>query len=208
LSDFTGRRILMDIVNRVQQIILKPKEEWGRIKEEKTALAELFTSYAAILVAIPAIAQFIGLSLVGYSIPFMGWHRMGIGSGLLYAIFYYIFTLVAVYVFGIIINALAPTFSSKSDATNAMKIAVYGLTPAFAAGVLYIFRPLSILVLLASLYSVYVLYLGFATPLMDTPKEKVTAYLIISLVVVAVLWVVIFVILGAIFTVGGVYRVM
>jgi hypothetical protein len=198
----------MDIINRVQQIILKPKEEWIKIKEEKTTLAELFTSYAVILVAIPAVAQFIGLSLVGRRIPFVGWSRMGIGSGLLYAIFYYIFTLVSIYIFGIVINALAPTFSSKSDATNAMKLAVYGMTPALVAGALYIIPFLGFLVILGSLYGIYILYLGFAAPMMETPKEKVTAYLIVSLVVVAVLWVVVAVILGAIFAVGGVYRVM
>jgi hypothetical protein len=198
----------MDIVNRVQQIILKPKEEWVKIKEEKVTLAELFTSYALILVAVPAVAQFIGYSIVGRRIPFVGWYRMGIGSGLLYAILYYVFTLVAIYVFGIVINALAPTFSSKSDATNAMKLAVYSMTPAFVAGAFYIIPFLGFLAILGSLYGIYILYLGFATPMMDTPKEKVVAYLVVSLVVVVVLWVIIFVILGAIFTVGGVYNVM
>jgi hypothetical protein len=195
----------MDIVSRTQQIILKPKEEWTKIKEEKITLAELFTSYAMILLAIPAIAQFIGMSLVGRRIPFAGWYRMGIGSGLLYAIFFYVFSLVSVYVFGIIINALAPTFSSKSGATDAMKLAVYSMTPVWVAGVLYIIPFLGWLVILAGLYAIYVLYLGFSCPMMETPKEKVLAYLIVSLVVVAILWVVVAVILGAIFAVGGVY---
>jgi hypothetical protein len=196
----------MDIVNRVQQIILKPKEEWLKIKEEKTTLVELFTSYAMILLAVPAIAQFIGNSLVGRKIPFAGWYRMGIGSGLLYAVLFYVFSLVSVYVIGIVINALAPTFSSKSDATNAMKLAVYSMTPIWVAGVLYIIPFLGWLVIIAGLYGIYILYLGFACPMMDTPKEKVVAYLIVSLVVTAILWVIVVIILGAIFTVGGVYR--
>jgi hypothetical protein len=196
----------MDIVNRVQQIILKPKEEWLKIKEEKTTLVELFTSYAIILLAVPAIAQFIGNSLVGRKIPFAGWYRMGIGSGLLYAVLFYVFSLVSVYVIGIVINALAPTFSSKSDATNAMKLAVYSMTPMWVAGVLYIIPFLGWLVIIAGLYGIYILYLGFACPMMDTPKEKVVAYLIVSLVVTAILWFIVVIILGAIFAVGGVYR--
>lgn len=196
----------MDIINRVQQIILKPKEEWLKIKEEKITMVELFTSYAMILLAIPTIAQFIGWSLVGQRIPFVGWYRMGIGTGFLRAILYYILTLVSVYVFGIVINALAPTFSSKSDATAAMKLAVYSMTPAWVAGVLYLIPFLYILVILASLYGIYILYLGFVTPMMDTPKEKVAAYMIVSLVVAVVVWVVVAAILGAIFAVGGVYR--
>jgi hypothetical protein len=196
----------MDIVNRVQQLILKPKEEWVKIKEEKITLAELFTQYAMILLAIPAVAQFIGWSLIGRRIPFVGWYRLGFFQGLLRAILFYVLTLVSVYLFGIIINALAPTFSSKSDATAAMKLAVYSMTPAWVAGVLYIIPLLDILVILASLYGIYIMYLGFVCPMMDTPKEKVIAYMIVSLIVVVIVWVIVAVILGAIFAVGGVYR--
>jgi hypothetical protein len=195
----------MDIVNRVQQLILKPKEEWEKIKEEKTTLAELFTSYAMILLAIPAVAQFVGWSLIGRRIPFVGWYRVGIGTGLLRAILFYILTLASVYVFGIIINALAPTFGSKPDATAAMKLAVYSMTPAWVAGVLYIIPLLDILVILAGLYGIYILYLGFVCPMMDTPKDKVMTYMIVSIIVAAIVWVVVAVILGAIFAVGGVY---
>ncbi|MFQ6109703.1 MAG: Yip1 family protein [Candidatus Aminicenantales bacterium] len=198
----------MDIVSRVQGILLKPKEEWIKIKEEKATVSELFTSYAMILAAIPAVAQFIGLSLVGRKVPFLGWYRYGLGRGILYAILLYIFTLISVYVFGIIINALAPTFSSTQNTTNAMKLAVYCLTPAWVAGILYIIPYLGILVVIASLYGIYLLYLGFTTPLMDTPREKVIGYLVVSVVVVFVLMVVVGIILGAIFTVGGVYRAM
>lgn len=198
----------MDIVSRVQHLVLKPKEEWEKIKEEKTTIAELFTSYAMILLAIPAVAQFIGWSIIGRRIPFVGWYRVGIGTGFLRAILFYVLTLVSVYVFGIIINALAPTFGSKSDATAAMKLAVYSMTPAWVAGVLYIIPLLEILVILASLYGIYILYLGFVCPMMDTPKDKVMTYMIVSIIVAVIVWVVVAVILGAIFAVGGVYGTM
>jgi len=196
----------MDLVSRVESILLKPKEEWVKIKEESATVAQLFTSYAMILAAIPAIAQFIGLGLVGRRIPFVGWYRYGLGRGLAYAVFFYIFTLISVYVLGIIINALAPTFSSKQNMTNAMKAAVYSMTPAWVAGVLYIVPFLGILVILASIYGLYLMYLAFATPLMETPKDKVVGYFIVTIVVAIVLMFVISLILGAIFAVGGVYR--
>jgi len=100
----------MDLVSRVQGIILKPKEEWEKIKAEPSKVQELFTSYAMILAAIPAVANFIGMGLIGRRIPFIGWYRYNLGTALLYAVISYIFTLAAVYVFGIIINALAPDF--------------------------------------------------------------------------------------------------
>ena len=196
----------MDIVSRVQGILLKPKEEWVKIKEETISVTQLFTSYAMLLAAIPAVAQFIALSLVGRRVPFIGWYRYGVGRGFLYALLLYIFTLVSVYVFGIVINALAPTFSSTQNMPNAMKLAVYSLTPSWVAGVLYIIPYLGILVIIASLYGIFILYQGFATPLMDTPKEKVVGYLVVSIIVIFVLMVVVGIILGAIFAVGGVYQ--
>ena len=37
--------------------------------------------------------------------------------------------------------------------------------------------------ILASLYGVYILYLGLRTPMMETPKEKVGGYLGVSILV-------------------------
>lgn len=196
----------MDLVARVQAIVLKPKEEWAKIKAETTTVQQLFTSCAVILAAIPAVAQFIGYGLIGRRYPFVGMVRMGLGTSLVRAIFSYVFSLVTVYVFALIINALAPTFSSAPNQLNAMKLAVYSMIPAWVAGVLYIVPFLEWLVILASLYGLYVLYLGFAAPMMDTPKEKVVGYLVVSIVVVIVLSAVVAMILGAIFTVGGVIR--
>ena len=90
----------MDLVARAQGLILKPKEEWVKIKSEDTAPMALITGYAALLCAIPAIAQFIGYSLIGIRIPFLGSYRQPLGSGLLRAILYYAFTLASVYAFG------------------------------------------------------------------------------------------------------------
>jgi len=192
----------MDLVARAQAILMKPKEEWVKIKGESTSIAQLFTSYAAILAAVPAVAQFIGNGLIGRRVPFVGWVRLPIGSALFQAILYYIFTLVSVYVFGIVINALAPSFGSKQNLPNAMKLAVYSLTPMWIGGIFYIFPFLAFLAWLASLYSLYILYLGFDNPLMDTPKEKVIGYLLVSIVVIVVLSMVVFLVLSAIFTVG------
>jgi hypothetical protein len=196
----------MDLVSRVQAILLKPKEEWVKIKAETSTVAELFTSYAVILAAIPAVATFIQVSLIGQRVPIIGWVRIGIGRGLAQAILTYVLTLVSVYVSALVINALAPTFSSTPNQINALKLVVYSMTPGWVAGVLNIIPYLGILAMLAGLYGLYILYLGFLTPMMDTPKEKVMSYFIISLVVVLVLYVVVFLVLGAIFAVGGVYR--
>ena len=39
----------MDLVSRVQGILLKPKDEWLKIKDEPATIQQLFTKYAVIL---------------------------------------------------------------------------------------------------------------------------------------------------------------
>jgi hypothetical protein len=192
----------MDLVDRVQGIILKPKEEWEKIKSESLTVSELFTSYAMILVAIPAIAQLIGYGIVGFKVPFVGWYRLGLGAALARAILAYILTLGSVFLLGFIINALAPSFASKQGQENAMKLAVFSMTPAWLAGILYIITPLAPLALLASLYGIYLLYLGVSAGIMETPKEKVVSYLVVVVVVSLILILFVSFILGAIFAVG------
>ena len=187
----------MDIVQRVQAILLTPKAEWVKIKAEPTTVAELFTSYVMILAALPAGFQFLGNVLVGKRLPLVGVFRWPIGRAISYAVVPYILALVAVYVFALIINELAPSFSSAKKMANALKLSAYSMTPGWVAGVLYIVPGLWILGIVASLYGLYILYLGFDTPMMETPKDKIPAYMVLSIVVVVVLYVVLGIANGA-----------
>jgi hypothetical protein len=191
----------MDIVQRVQGVLVKPKEEWVKIKAEPTTIPEIFTSYAMILAAVPAAAQFIGRLLIGQRIPFIGLYRWGVWRALGSSILSYVFSLATVYLFAVIIDALAPNFSSPKNMTNAMKLSVYSMTPGWVAGVFFIFPVLGILTILASLYGLYILYLGFHAPMMETPREKVLGYMIISIIVVIVLDIVFGLILGGLYAV-------
>ncbi|MEE8377472.1 MAG: Yip1 family protein, partial [Candidatus Aminicenantaceae bacterium] len=173
----------MDIVARVQGILMKPKDEWVKIKGESLPISVLFTSYAVLLAAIPAVCRFIGLSLIGRKIPWrLGFIPVSFGRALFSAIFLYLMTLVSVYVLGIIINALAPTFSSKQNQENAMKIAVFSMSPIWIAGVFNIIPFLSWLGTIGIIYGIYLFYLGFTSSLMETPPDKVIGYVVVCLV--------------------------
>lgn len=192
----------MDLKARVQGILLRPKEEWEKIKEESYPVSQLFSTYVMILAAVPAVAQFIGNWLIGQRIPFYGTYRQGFASGLLRAILFYGMTLVSVYILGIIINALADSFGSRKDQLSAMKLAVFSQTPGWIAGALYIIPALGVLVPLLSLYGIYLMYLGLGAGVMETPKDKVVTYLVVIIVVTIVLTFAISLVLGAIFAVG------
>ncbi len=176
----------MSVLQRAKDILFKPKETWAEIQTEATTIKDLYTSYALPLAAVPPLATFIGTSLFGFS--FFGFsYRAPIGWGISQAIVSYVLSLVGIYVVAMIIDALAPNFGSQKNRVNAMKVAVYSWTPSWVAGILLLFPALSPLYMLISLYSLYVFYLGLPR-LMETPSEKATGYVIVTILVSVVVF--------------------
>lgn len=163
----------MNLVERVKGIILSPKTEWPVIAGEQGDAAYLFANYVAILAAIPAVCGFIGAVLIGVPVLF----------ALIGAVVQYLLAFVAVYIVALVVNLLAPTFSSQKNFESALKLTVYSYTPVWLAGVFKLIPALSFLGILG-LYGVYLLYLGLS-PLMKTPPEKRIGYTI-TLVVCAI----------------------
>lgn len=157
------------------------------------------------LAAIPAIANLIGYSLIGMT--YMGISfRMPFVNTLFYSIMTYIFTLVGIIVVAFIINALAPQFSSQADMVNAVKLVVYSYTPMWIASILFIIPMLSVLVLIASLYGLYLFYVGLPI-LMDTPPEKRLVYFIVIIVVTIVVYVIVGLLGGLFLPTPGTIRI-
>jgi len=194
----------MDLKTRATNILTRPATEWPAIASEVTTPTDLITSYAMPLSAIPAICGFIGLSIVGMSVPLMGTIRTGIASGLTSAIVRFVLGIVGLYVSAIIIEKLAPTFQSRGDTTQALKLVVFASTPVWLAGVLQIIPALGLLVILAALYAVYLFYLGLP-PVMHTPGDKVIPYMVVAAIVIFVINLCFGVVAAAVSGAGG-YR--
>jgi hypothetical protein len=178
------------MIERIKNILIAPKTEWEKIKGEPAGIAQVFTGYAIPLALIPAVFGFLGRALIGINLGILGTFRIPFVYSIAWAIVFYVLSLVSLYVFALIINALAPSFGSKPDMVKAFKLVVYSMTPAWIAGVLQIFPLLAIIIFLAGLYGLYILYLGFE-PMMETPKDKVVVYFIIAIVIYIVLYAVI-----------------
>lgn len=172
----------MDLVTRAKNITVAPATEWPVIEGETTTTGELLTGYALPLAAIGAVAGFIGSTLIG--VPFLG--RTPFMSGIVAAVFGLVMALVSCFVLSLIIDALAPTFNGQKNQIQALKLAVYSFTPAWIAGVLRIFPLLSIFILFASLYAIYVLYVGIPR-LMKSPQDKALPYTAVVVVCAIVL---------------------
>lgn len=179
----------MNLVDRVKNILIQPKQEWKVIVTEPHTVQDIFTRYVMILAAIPAVAGFIGLSLVG--IGGFGLHyRVPIGSGIAHMILSYLMSLGSVYAIAMIIDALAPQFGAEKDFMQSLKVAAFFPTAAWVAGIFNLLPTLGILALIGALYSLYLLYLGLGE-LKKTPDEKMVAYTVVVLIAAIVLWVII-----------------
>ena len=187
----------MNIVDRVKNILLTPKSEWEVIAGESTPTQQLILGYVLPLAGVAAIAQFIGLCLIGTSMGFLGTFRMPIGWGLALAVWHVVAAVIVVFVLAFIIDALAPTFGAEKSMPQALKVAVYSYTPAWVGGILMLIPLLGFLAILAALYGIYLMYLGLPR-LMKNPEEKSIGYTAVTVIAAIVVSIIISVIGGVI----------
>ena len=166
------------IIERIKDILTAPKQTWYTIQHEPHTFGQVFTPYAMPLAAIPAFFGMLGYIFVGIKSGFgASVYRIPVGTAFVWAILYYILTLIGLFLVGIIINAFARVYESVHCAVKAYKLAVYSFTPAFLSGVLNIIPTAGVLVFIISLTGIYLLYHGLPV-MMQTPKEKLTNYVI------------------------------
>ena len=176
----------MSIVDRARNICLTPSTEWPVIAAEPTSPGTLISGYVVPLAAIGAVAGFIGGTLIGHTVPYLGTYRVPFFSGIVAALFIFCMAIVGVFVLSLVINALAPTFGGEQNSTQALKVAVYSYTPAWIAGVLQIVPLLGVFGIFAGLYGLYLLYLGLPR-LMKCPEDKAVGYTAVVVVCAIVL---------------------
>jgi hypothetical protein len=167
----------MNLLQRIQDILLRPKATWPEIAAEPTDAASLYKNYLVILALIPAVAGFIGFSLVGFG-GFGATMRIPVVSGLVSAVVGYVLSLVMVFVLALIVDALAPTFSGSKSQIAALKVVTFASTAGFVGGIFSLLPSLAILGALAGLYSIYLLYTGLPV-LMKCPPEKAPVYTLV-----------------------------
>ena len=176
----------MNLQTRVTAILKKPADEWRVIAAEPADVAGLLRDYAAPLSGLSAVCRFIGLSVIGVSVPVLGMYRIGILRGVSAAIVTWALGLVGAWLAAAVIEKLAPRFQSRGDMVQALKLVVYSMTPIWLAGVLALLPPLAPLSIIAALYAIYLFYLGLPI-LMSTPADKVVPYMVVAAVVIIVL---------------------
>jgi hypothetical protein len=169
------------LLARIRNIVVDPRSEWPLIGTEPGDPMRLFVGYVAILAAIPAIAGFIGSSLVGVSVSAGRLHDP-LPLGLMRAFMSYLFSFVIVYLTALVITVMAPLFQTERNFTSALKLAVYSFTPVWLIGIVLMVPGLRFLSILG-LYAIRLIWTGLP-PLMGTPRTKILPYAL-SIVVAA-----------------------
>ncbi|HSQ95596.1 MAG TPA: Yip1 family protein [Croceibacterium sp.] len=174
---------------RAKAILKSPTTEWPKIASESDSVQSVFTSYVVPLAAIGPICGFIGGQLFGVGVLGFRYHPTLIG-GLATAITTYVLALVSVFLIAWVANFLADKFGGQQNFARAFKLCAYALTAGWVAGVFNLLTSLSLLVFLASLYGIYLFYLG-ATPMMAVPQDKAAGYTAVTIVGVIIVGIII-----------------
>jgi hypothetical protein len=186
---------IMGTINSAIALVKSPLSFMTAEKDASATVNSIMINYVAVLAAIPFVATLIGYlwyySLFGFYANFL------IGYAFTLAILTYILDVVAVYVVGVIIQMLSNNFGSMNDRIKSLKLSAWIFTPAFLIGVLNIIPFLGILTFLGILYGLYILYLGLPVVL-NTPKDKVVPYVVVTVVATFIVYVVIGAIIGVI----------
>lgn len=170
------------LVTRVQNMIMKPAAEWDVVAAEPASVGSVYTGYAMILAAIPALATLVGSILLAHVNPILA---------VITAVVGYVLALVGLFITSFIVDTLAPSFGGEKNQVQALKLVAYANTAAWVAGVLNIIPVLGVLASIAGgIYSLYTLYLGLPK-LMKNPADKTLVYFIVTLVVAIVVYAII-----------------
>ncbi len=160
----------MNLIDRVKNILLSPKDEWPKIAAETETVQSLYTGYIMILAAIGPIALLI--------------HSLAVGA--VAAIIVYLISLGACYVVALIVDALAPTFGGEKNFIQSLKLTAYSYTATWVAGIFQLLGLLGgLIALLAIIYSLYTFFVG-VTVMKKCPADKAVPYTVVVVLCVLV----------------------
>jgi hypothetical protein len=161
------------VFNNAIALVKDPVGYMTQHKGQDVPVNSLMINYVAVLALVPLVGRIIG------DLAFYG------GAGLGYSIF----------VIGMVIWKLAPSFNTTTDQAKSTVLAAYVYTPVFLIGILNIIPFLGYLAFLGLLYGLYILYRGLPI-LLNTPADKTVIYVVAVLVVSIIILFIISVIIG------------
>jgi hypothetical protein len=161
------------LVDRAKAMITQPALEWPAVAAEPATTGSILQGYVIPLALIGPVCSLVS--------TFAFLHRSIVFAVALAALTF-VLEIVGVFAVAFIADALAPSFGATKDSLASFKWIAYSSTARWVAGVLQLV-PIagSFLIIVASFYSLYVLYLG-AVPVMKIAPDKAAGFTIVVIV--------------------------
>jgi sulfite exporter TauE/SafE len=170
----------MNLVKRVQGLLIRPKTEWSLIETENTSIRDLFLFYICPLAALPPFASFLSAYLFGVSHGPSGLVHPTLTGGLARAALQYVLSLPALYLIAFVISTVAPYFDGRTNDRKALALTAYAYTPAWLASLFGLIPGLRWLDILG-FYGLYLLYLGLPK-MTRCPKDHADVFTLVVVV--------------------------
>ena len=196
----------MTPIGQVFGILFRPQTEWQAIEREPGGTARLLLGYVAILSLIPAIAWFIGVSIIGISVS-IGTFRVPTRADLTSVAIGYVATFAIVYVVAVVTDWLAPTFESQRSFANALKLSVYSHTAIWISGIFLLHPRLRFLAYFLGLYGFYLAWTGLPV-LFKTPREKRLMFMLAIVVSTLIVYVILGIVVNTVSGISGARRAL
>jgi len=174
------------IINRAKSLIFSPKTGWDKISLENNEYKDIIRNYLIYISLIPALVNFIGYSFIGYRVQFMG-YATSFTLGLKLLVYFYIITILCVYITTWIIDNFAIKFGAEKNFDKTFELITYSYTAIIFIGLLNLSPAMSRMVNFLNLYCIYIYFFGFRKMIKIKP-EKAMPYFVFNVVVIIAIY--------------------
>jgi Zn-dependent protease with chaperone function len=118
----------MNLIERVKNILLTPKTEWDVINGETATPQSLLMSFVLPMAVVAAVGSLLKGLLFG--------GLLGMKFFIITAVIGFVASVIGYYITVIIVDMLAPSFSSEKDMGKSAQLVAYSGTPSYVGGLL------------------------------------------------------------------------
>ncbi|MBA1235681.1 YIP1 family protein [Pseudomonas stutzeri] len=144
-------------------LFTRPDRAWTSIRQKEDANGLHYLMHLLLLALIPSVCLFIGITYVGWSLVDEERVRLAADSAFQLCLFLYITMVLGTVIMGLFVHWMARSFDVRPSLNLCIGFIAYTITPFFVAGIAGLYPNrwfAAIVILLAGLYSTYLLFTG------------------------------------------------
>ncbi|WP_313134244.1 Yip1 family protein [Stutzerimonas nitrititolerans] len=144
-------------------LFTRPDRAWTSIRQKEDANSLHYLMHLLLLALIPSVCLFVGITYVGWSLVDEERVRLAADSAFQLCLLLYITMVLGTVIMGLFVHWMARSFDVRPSLNLCIGFIAYTITPFFVAGIAGLYPNrwfAAIVILLAGLYSTYLLFTG------------------------------------------------